>query len=72
MSVPSPPPGGPILEIRVDPQGNIRVETKGFAGASCRAASRFVEEALGRCTSERVTPEFYQQATTEYQLRQSQ
>jgi hypothetical protein len=72
MSVPSPSAGGPILEITVDPQGNTRVETKGFTGASCRAASRFLEEALGRSTGERLTAEFYQQATTEQQLRQSQ
>lgn len=72
MSVPSPSAGGPILEIMVDPQGNSRVETKGFAGATCRAASRFLEEALGRSTGERLTPEFYQQATTEQPLRQSQ
>jgi hypothetical protein len=72
MSVPSPSAGGRILEITIDPQGNTRVETKGFAGASCRAASRFLEEALGRSTGERLTPEFYQQATTDHQLRQSQ
>ncbi len=60
----------PIVEILVDPQGNTRVQTRGIAGSSCRAASRYVEEALGRCTAERLTPEFYQLAATEQQLRQ--
>lgn len=73
MSVPSSSANGPIIEITVDPQGHSRVETKGFAGATCRAASRFLEEALGRSTGERLTAEYFaQQATTEQPLRQSQ
>ncbi|WP_152053744.1 DUF2997 domain-containing protein [Tautonia marina] len=71
MSLPSAS-GGPVIEITVDPQGNTRVATKGFTGASCRAASRFLEEALGRSTGERLTAEFYHQATTEQQLRHLQ
>lgn len=64
--------GGRVIEITVDPQGNSVVQTRGFAGASCREASRFVEEALGRRTDERLMSEFYQQTSTEGHLRQSQ
>ncbi len=53
--------------IVVSPQGETRVETKGFAGRTCREASRFVEEALGRRTGERLTAEFYQNQATETQ-----
>ena len=54
------------IEIIVSPDGQSRVETKGFAGSDCREASRFLEEALGSRTSEQLTPEFYhQQASNE-------
>jgi hypothetical protein len=67
----TPDPGPPVVEILVDPEGNTRVQTRGFAGSSCREASRFLEEALGRRTAERLTAEFHYQATTDRQLRQS-
>ena len=54
------------IEIIVSPDGQSRVETKGFAGSDCREASRFLEEALGNRVSEQLTPEFYrQQASNE-------
>lgn len=71
MSFPTPS-GGRVIEITVDPQGNSVVRTKGFAGSSCREASLFVEESLGRRTGERLTGEFHQQTSTEGHLRQSQ
>ena len=37
-----------VIEIIVSPQGETRVETKGFAGNECQQASRFLEEALGK------------------------
>ena len=48
-----------IIEIIVSPKGETRVETKGFAGAECREASEFVEQALGKREQERMTSEFY-------------
>ena len=39
-----------IIEIVVSPAGQTQVETKGFAGAECRQASEFLEQALGRRT----------------------
>ena len=35
------------IEIIVSPLGETRLETKGFAGASCQDASHFIEKALG-------------------------
>ena len=59
-----------IIEIIVSPTGQIKLETKGFMGSSCRDASRFLEEALGVKTEERPTAEFYSQAADERQIAQ--
>lgn len=48
-----------IIEIVVSPTGEPRVETKGFAGAECLEASRFVEEALGQKSTDEKTAEFH-------------
>ena len=50
------------IEIIVSPKGETSVQTKGFAGSSCREASKFIEQALGQRTSERLTAEFHQPA----------
>lgn len=50
------------IEVIVSPQGQTRLETKGFAGASCKDASRFIENALGRKVSEQATAEMHQVA----------
>ena len=52
------------IEIIVTPQGEARVETKGFAGADCQQASRFLEQALGKRTKEQLTAEFHQSTTS--------
>jgi hypothetical protein len=49
------------IEIIVTPQGKTSIQTRGFTGASCRDASRFLEEALGQRAGERLTGEFHQQ-----------
>jgi hypothetical protein len=53
-----------VIEIIVSPQGEARVQTKGFAGASCQEASRFLEQALGQRTKEQLTAEFHQSNAT--------
>lgn len=47
------------IEVTIAPDGTTRVETKGFSGASCQQASRFVD-AIGQRTSEELTAEFHQ------------
>ena len=61
-----------IIEITVSPQGQTKMQTKGFSGSSCRDASKFLEEALGQRTSEKLTSEFYasQDVTQQTQLHQ--
>jgi len=61
-----------VIEIVVDPKGEATVQTKGFAGAECREASRFVEQALGQKTAETLTAEFHQGQQAAQELRQSQ
>lgn len=58
------------IEIIVAPNGTTRIETKGFAGSECRAASEFVEKALGKRTDEKLTAEFYLPAVQQQRLRE--
>lgn len=48
------------IEIVVRPNGQSRIETKGFLGSQCRRASQFIERALGKQQSERLLAEFHQ------------
>ena len=48
------------IEVVISPQGETKIETKGFAGSSCQQASQFLEQALGAQVSEMPTAEFYQ------------
>lgn len=59
------------IEIIVSPNGQSRLETKGFAGGECRQASEFLEKALGQKQSDQLTAEFYQTTSTLSQLQQS-
>jgi len=60
------------IEITVSPQGQTRIETRGFAGESCRQASQFVEAALGNVINESLTGEYYsiQEQSTQNQIQQ--
>jgi hypothetical protein len=59
------------IEITVGPKGDTSIHTKGFAGAECREASRFLEQALGRCAAETLTAEFHQDQSTDQALKQT-
>ena len=49
-----------IVEILITPKGETTVQTKGFAGQSCRDASKFIEQALGQRVGEQLTADFHQ------------
>ena len=51
-----------VIEVVVSPQGETTVQTKGYAGADCLQASKFLEQALGVVAADRKTAEFYQPA----------
>ena len=54
-----------FIEIVISPNGQTKLETKGFTGQPCRDASRFLEQALGQQVGEQLTAEFYQTQPTE-------
>ena len=59
-----------IIEIIVSPQGETTVTTRGFAGSACQAASKFIEQALGQRTGERLTAEFHHTQSVEQTTQQ--
>ena len=58
------------IEIIVKPDGTTSLETKGFAGAECRAASEFLELAIGARMSEQTTSEYHQSTASRQQTTQ--
>jgi hypothetical protein len=58
------------IEITINAKGETTVQTKGFAGGSCRDASRFIEQALGQRTSETLTAEFHQNESQTQRLQE--
>ena len=55
------------IEIVISPKGETVIETKGFAGSSCRDATKRLEKALGNVTQEQLTTECYLNDVTERQ-----
>ena len=60
------------IEITVSAKGETKVETKGFTGNDCQAATRNLELALGVRQSESLKSEFYQQARSELEQNAKQ
>jgi hypothetical protein len=58
-----------IIEVVVSPQGETTVQTKGYAGADCLAASSFLEQSLGVTANDIRTAEFYQPSTLTQETR---
>lgn len=58
------------IRVLISPEGKVTVETKGFSGASCREASKFIEEALGTRIDERLKAEFYVTETAQQAVQQ--
>ena len=60
-----------VIEITISAKGETSVQTRGFAGSSCRDGSRFIEQALGQRTGAQLTVEFHQTVSRE-QFNQQQ
>lgn len=58
-----------VIEVIVSPTGETKVQTKGFSGGDCLAASKFLEQALGATLTDTKTSEFYQPSTTQQQVQ---
>ncbi|WP_417379062.1 DUF2997 domain-containing protein [Gimesia sp.] len=48
------------IDIIISTVGQSRIETHGFTGSRCKDASRFLEAALGKVSSEKLTAEYHQ------------
>jgi hypothetical protein len=59
-----------VIEVTVSPTGETTVQTKGYAGADCLQASKFLEQALGAVTTEQKTAEFHQTTVAQQQVQQ--
>ncbi|WP_428308152.1 DUF2997 domain-containing protein [Lacipirellula sp.] len=47
------------IEITIGTKGDVQLETRGFAGASCRAVAKALVGSLGQAVSEQLTTEFH-------------
>ena len=50
--------------VRVSPTGEITVEAEGFHGKGCEAATKAIEEALGKPKARTRKPDFWRQANS--------
>lgn len=50
------------IEVIVSPKGHTKITSRGYAGSTCKDATRALEQALGVVESDRPTPEMYQPA----------
>lgn len=49
---------GQTIDIIVDRNGNVQIETSGFSGAECEAMTKALEDALGDVETREHKPEF--------------
>jgi hypothetical protein len=58
------------IEVIISPQGESKIQTKGFAGVECQQTSECLEKALGQRQVEQLTAEFYHEVTAALPNRQ--
>ena len=59
-----------IIEVTVSPKGETSIQTKGYAGADCLQASKFLEQALGVVANETKTGEYFAAAKCDHHVEQ--
>jgi hypothetical protein len=50
------------IHVRVSPSGDISVEAEGFQGKGCEAATKAIEDALGKPRERTRKPDFWRQS----------
>ena len=60
------------IELTVGPDGQTSIEAVGFTGSDCEKATAFLEQALGKATTKRHTPDFYRRARVQNKQRLGQ
>lgn len=53
------------IKAIITPQGEVQIETTGFKGSACEAATADLEKALGKTTNKTKKPEFYASHTAQ-------
>ena len=48
--------------VRIHPSGDITVEAEGFKGIGCEAATKAIEEALGKTGTRTRKPDYWRQS----------
>jgi hypothetical protein len=59
-----------VIEVVVSPKGETTVQTKGYVGADCLRASKYLEQALGVTSADRKSGEFYLTNPAEQHVQQ--
>jgi hypothetical protein len=50
------------IQVRITPSGDITVEAQGFRGNGCEAATKAIEDALGKAGTRNRKPDFWRQS----------
>jgi len=50
------------IHVRVSPTGDLTVEAEGFQGKGCEAATKAIEDALGKPRERTRKPDFWRQS----------
>jgi hypothetical protein len=50
------------IVVDISPEGEVKIEAKGFTGSTCAAATKPLEDALGVVAGRQLKPEYHQQA----------
>ena len=50
------------IVVDISDDGQIHIETKGFAGKSCVEDSQFIKDVLGSETARQLTPTYWQKS----------
>jgi hypothetical protein len=58
------------IHVRVSPIGEITVEADGFHGNGCEAATKAIEDALGKPRERTRKPDFWRQANRQNNQQQ--
>jgi hypothetical protein len=57
------------IDVIIDSDGNVEVQTSGFSGPECQKATADLERALGKVTDDRVTSEYHRRPLTTLRAR---
>jgi hypothetical protein len=57
------------IDVIIDSDGNVEVQTSGFSGPECKQATADLERALGKVTDDRVTSEYHRRPLTTIKTR---